>query len=72
MKIIKYLMLECLLLLILIACGVFVVKISELIFGMEFENSGTTGFIAGLSAWNLLLLIWFLKSIRNRQEKSIQ
>lgn len=66
MKILKYIVLEMLLLLVLILCGISVVKVLDVVFQLQFENIGSTGFVAGLFAWIILLIGWRLKLIRNR------
>ena len=57
-KIFKYIGLEVLLLLALMLCGTIVVKIFNVALKLQFESIGTTGFIAGLCAWLILLIGW--------------
>lgn len=69
MKIFKYIGLEILLLIALILCGIIVVKIFDVVLKLQFENLGSTGFIAGLSAWIILLIGWGVKSAKIKRSK---
>ena len=57
-KIFKYIGLEVLLLLALMLC-----------LKLQFESIGTTGFIAGLCAWLILLIGWGIKAAKAKRNK---
>lgn len=65
-KIFKYIGLEILLLIALILCGITVMRILNIVLKFEFENIGTTGFIAGLCAWFVFLIGEAVKAKRNK------
>ena len=67
-KIFKYIGLEVLLLLALMLCGTIVVKIFNAL-KLQFESIGTTGFIAGLCAWLILLIGWGIKAAKAKRNK---
>lgn len=68
-KIFKYIGLEVLLLLALMLCGTIVVKIFNVALKLKFESIGTTGFIAGLCAWLILLIGWGIKAAKAKRNK---
>lgn len=68
-KIFKYIGLEVLLFLALMLCGTIVVKIFNVALKLQFESIGTTGFIAGLCAWLILLIGWGIKAAKAKRNK---
>lgn len=69
MKIYRYIVLELLLLIALILCGTAVIKLFDILLKLQFENIWTTGFIAGLFAWVILLIGWGVKTVRAKGNK---
>lgn len=66
MKIIKFLILEVLLLLITCIFSTVVIKIFDIILNLSHSNIGETGFKAGFIAWIILLIITLYNNVKKR------
>jgi uncharacterized membrane protein len=68
MKILKYIVLEMLLLIAMLFCGTAVTKILGLLFKIGYENIWITGFKVGFAAWLILLVFWIITLIKRTKK----
>lgn len=64
MKILKYILLEILLLIVMLIISTGVMKILDLIFKLNYENIWNIGFKVGFIAWLILLIISIIKKYK--------
>jgi len=64
MKILKYILLEILLLIVMLIISTGVMKILDLIFKLNYENIWNIGFKVGFIAWLILLIISTIKKYK--------
>jgi len=64
MKILKYILLEILLLITMLIISTGVMKILDLIFKLNYENIWNIGFKVGFIAWLILLIISIIKKYK--------
>ncbi len=69
MKVIKYIVLEILLLIVMLLCGVATMKILDLLFKLGYENVWEVGFKVGFIAWLSYLIVTGTVKLKNKNNK---
>lgn len=67
MKVIRYVILEAILLVAMLLCGTAVMKILDIILKLNYENVWNIGFKVGFIAWMILLVDWIRRLSRKKQ-----
>ena len=66
MNVLRNITLYLLLLMAMVICGTIVIKLYDLLLGLNFENIWVTGFKVGFVAWCLMLIYIYSRHIRNK------
>ncbi len=69
MKVIKYIVLEILLLIVMLLCGVATMKILDLLFKLGYENVWEVGFKVGFIAWLSYSIVTGIVKLKNKSNK---
>ncbi len=66
MKVIKFIVLEILLLIVMLLCGTATMKILDLLFKLGYENIWEVGFKVGFIAWLSYLVVTVIVKLKNK------
>ncbi len=69
MKIIKFIVLEILLLIVMLFCGTVTMKILDLLFKLGYENIWEVGFKVGFIAWLSYSVVTNIVKLKNKNNK---
>ncbi len=69
MKVIKFIVLEILLLIVMLLCGTITMKILDFLFKLEYENVWEVGFKVGFIAWLSYSVVTGIVKLRNKNNK---
>lgn len=67
MKVIRYVILEAILLVAMLLCGTAVMKILDIILKLNYDNVWNIGFKVGFIAWMILLVDWIRRLSKKKQ-----
>ena len=67
MKIVKKIILWLLLLIVMVICGTFILKIFDLFLELEYENIWISGFKVGFTAWLGMLINEYYHFVKNKK-----
>lgn len=67
MKIVKKIILWLLLLIVMVICGTFILKIFDLLLELDYENIWISGFKVGFTAWLGMLINEYYHFVKNKK-----
>lgn len=69
MKIVRYIVLEILLLVAMVLCGTAIMKLFDILLKLDYENIWVVGFKVGFIAWLVSLVITIIVKTKKKNNK---
>lgn len=69
MKIVRYIVLEILLLVAMVLCGTAIMKLFDILLKLDYENIWVAGFKVGFIAWLVSLVITIIVKTKKKNNK---